>query len=160
MSLDDTKTEFFQVQRPEDEPDDPRVLVVAGPLAGRVFTLNSDQVSVGRRDGNDIILRTAAVSKHHATLKKTTECGYQLVDEGSRNGVYLNDRRLQSGATVDLTNGDTISMAEHVLLFSISCDRLLDVNLPDLGIDRAAVNQEVGSLDALLDEMRAYRREK
>ena len=160
MSLDDTKTAFFQAPRPEDEADEPRILVVAGPLAGHVFSLADDEVSVGRRDGNNIVLRTAAVSKHHATLKKAGDCGYQIVDEGSRNGILLNDRRLGSGETVDLVNGDTITMAEHVLFFSVPCGKLLGADFADLGIDREAVKQEMTSLDGLLDEMRAYRRNR
>ncbi len=158
MSLDDTKTAFFQAPRPDDEGDEPRLLVVGGPLAGQMFCLRSGATSVGRRDGNDIILRTAAVSKHHATFKKNGDCTFQIVDEGSINGVLLNDRRLDSGATVDLTNGDTITMAEHVLFFSVPCGKLIGADFDDLGIDRAAVSKELTALDELLDEARTYRR--
>ncbi len=160
MSIDDTKTAFFQAPQPEGESDDPRILVVGGPLAGRVFCLTDDSMSIGRREGNDIILRTAAVSKHHATLRKAAHCQYQITDEGSRNGILLNDLRLSPHETADLANGDTINMAEHVLFFSVPCGRSTGVDLSDFGIDRKAVALEVESLGELLNELSSYRRGK
>jgi transcriptional regulator with GAF, ATPase, and Fis domain len=72
------------------------VTVVEGPDQGKRIASQSDELSIGTADGNDLKLSDPAVSRHHCTLH-ADERGLLLVDLGSRNGTFVNDVELTSG---------------------------------------------------------------
>lgn len=64
---------------------------LAGPYKNKEFDIGGTRVSVGRVEGNQIIVDDPSVSRHHARLQK--DAGkYTLVDLGSSNGSFINDR--------------------------------------------------------------------
>lgn len=66
---------------------------LSGPLQGRLVPLQPTTV-VGRLAGEcDLVVADASVSRRHARLEPTPE-GLRIVDEGSRNGVWLGARRV------------------------------------------------------------------
>jgi adenylate cyclase len=71
--------------------------------------------TIGRHASNDIPLPNDHVSRQHALLQWQEqredhgESGFLLVDLGSSNGTYLNDRRI--ARPVPLKNGDIIELA-------------------------------------------------
>jgi hypothetical protein len=66
---------------------------LSGPLQGRSVTLRSTMV-VGRLAGEcDLVVADASVSRRHARLELAPE-GLRVVDEGSRNGVWLGAKRV------------------------------------------------------------------
>jgi adenylate cyclase len=68
------------------------------------------QLLIGRRESCDIVLRFANVSAHHCQLMN--ESGYWYVrDLQSRNGIKINDVRVQDQRRVD--PGDILSIAKH-----------------------------------------------
>jgi predicted component of type VI protein secretion system len=68
------------------------------------------QLLIGRRESCDICLRFANVSAHHCQL--INEGGYWYVrDMQSRNGIKINDVRIQEQKRVD--PGDILSVAKH-----------------------------------------------
>jgi predicted component of type VI protein secretion system len=68
------------------------------------------QLLIGRRESCDIVLRFANVSAHHCQLMN--ESGYWYVrDLQSRNGIKINDVRIQEQRRID--PGDIISIAKH-----------------------------------------------
>lgn len=46
-------------------------------------------VTIGRSEDNDIVLRSELVSQRHASLRRTPTGTWQIIDLGSKNGVYL-----------------------------------------------------------------------
>lgn len=67
---------------------------------------------VGRRESCDIVLRFANVSAHHCLLM--VEEGYWFVkDLNSRNGVKVNDVRLQGEMRKRIDPSDIIAIAKH-----------------------------------------------
>src|SRR5262252_6555390 len=72
------------------------VVVIAGADVGAHATSASGQMSIGSADGNDLVLRDSAVSRHHCTLR-THERGLELRDHGSRNGTFVGDCELARG---------------------------------------------------------------
>jgi class 3 adenylate cyclase len=83
----------------------------------QVVTLEEDQekVTIGRRVENDIALAwDQEVSREHAQLLRGAE-GWTLVDEGSRNGSYLNGQRLSGRHP--LRDGDVLRFGDTVVLF-------------------------------------------
>ncbi len=71
--------------------------------------------SLGRAVGNDVVLVDDRVSRRHATLHTQGVNELWLIDLGSRNGTYLNDRRVSQPTRV--RDGDTIQIGPFRLVF-------------------------------------------
>ncbi len=69
------------------------LVVLTGPQTGQRFQLGpvGASLSVGRADGNDIVLDDGEVSRHHLSLDVSAE-GVTLHDLGGKNALLLNDR--------------------------------------------------------------------
>lgn len=67
---------------------------------------------IGRRESCDIVLRFANVSAHHCQL--FIDSGYWFVrDMQSSNGVKINDKKMDKGATGRIDPGDILAVAKH-----------------------------------------------
>lgn len=82
-------------------------IIVSGPGRSTAkFTLKDRELTIGRAETNDIVLRDINVSRRHARLMES-DGAYLLVDVVSTNGTYLNGRRLDGPAGIapsDLVN--------------------------------------------------------
>src|SRR3954464_2351727 len=74
-------------------------------------------MTIGRTDGNDIVIRDSAMSRQHARVEPTPT-GVAVVDLGSLNGVYVNDERIVE--PVDLNHGDVVRIGRTELTVRIS----------------------------------------
>jgi len=84
-----------------------------GPTPGATFTLEGDQLNIGRDSSNEIVINDAEVSRRHARL--TFQGGkYVLEDLGSTNGTFVNGQRL-AGPRV-LKAGEVVSFGEQIVL--------------------------------------------
>src|SRR3990172_812782 len=83
------------------------------PLGGGdPIPLLKKQLLAGRRESCDIVLRFANVSAHHCQL--SVEDGYWYVrDLQSRNGIKINDVRIEKDQQRRLDPGDTLAIAKH-----------------------------------------------
>jgi DNA-binding CsgD family transcriptional regulator len=72
-----------------------RLVLTAAP--GAIFYLKVGRFTVGRSPACDVYLPDPAVSRVHATLLVGAE-GTTLVDEGSRNGTFIDDARVARSA--------------------------------------------------------------
>jgi predicted nucleic acid-binding Zn-ribbon protein len=84
--------------------------VMVGKVGNHVlrFPLFKDHVTIGRTDENDIQLKTAFVSRRHAVVL-TEGDSTRVVDQGSRNGVFVNSRRVKEHL---LSNGDIVTVGD------------------------------------------------
>jgi pSer/pThr/pTyr-binding forkhead associated (FHA) protein len=83
-----------------------RLVLVKDDGAETSYPLTRDTYTVGRHRNNDIVVSDPKVSSFHARFDRTLE-GFVLVDLRSRNGSFVNGRRvdaqvLQSGDEVRL----------------------------------------------------------
>jgi len=95
------------------------VFVREGTEPGRAFPLNRNIVRLGRSAQHaDLVLSgDARLSRRHATIVQLARPGgrhYILIDEGSKNGVLVNNRRVDVHC---LTPCDTIRIGGTVLEF-------------------------------------------
>jgi FHA domain len=82
------------------------------PLGGGdPIPLLKKQLLAGRRESCDIVLRFANVSAHHCQF--FVENGYWYVRDNSKNGVKINDTRIEKEQPRRLDPGDIISIAKH-----------------------------------------------
>jgi predicted component of type VI protein secretion system len=90
-----------------------QLIMRSGPTPGAAFTLEGDQITVGRDSTNEIVINDAEVSRRHARL--TFQGGkYVLEDLGSTNGTFVNGQRL-AGPRV-LKSGEVVSFGEQIVL--------------------------------------------
>lgn len=67
-------------------------------------------LSLGRGADNAMVVKDAMASRHHAVILQRGAGDYQLTDLGSRNGTFVNGRRLIAPHT--LADGDVIEIGE------------------------------------------------
>ena len=70
---------------------------------------------IGRSDQNSVVFKDDSVSRHHAMLQKMDAETVLLYDAGSRNGTFLNGRRVT--APQMLRNGDVIRIGTFELQY-------------------------------------------
>ncbi len=71
-----------------------KLVVVAGPQAGREMLLFDPIVCIGRTDENDVTLPDVSVSRHHARIKRQEDGSYVVTDLNSSNGTLVQGRRV------------------------------------------------------------------
>ncbi len=99
--------------------DRPVLMVSEGELIGRRWTLNDDEMVIGRGTDADIVLPERQVSRYH--LKIIFRDGrYYLEDLDSKNGTFLNGQQVKG--TASLQDGDEIQIALCVRLLFVGTD--------------------------------------
>jgi pSer/pThr/pTyr-binding forkhead associated (FHA) protein len=89
------------------------LIVRAGSQAGDRFTLDADVTRLGRHPDSEISLDDITVSRRHAEVHRTPE-GYVVADEGSLNGTYVNQERVERAR---LLHGDELQIGKFRLVF-------------------------------------------
>lgn len=91
------------------------VVMQTGSEAGRRYILDKPLMTIGRVEGNDIVINDTRVSRRHAHICQE-EFRYLVEDLGSTNGTWLNGARLT--APTPLRDGDQLQVADVVFVFS------------------------------------------
>jgi hypothetical protein len=89
------------------------VLMKDGSETG--YPLTRDTYTVGRHRNNDIVVSDPKVSSFHARFDRTLE-GFVLVDLRSRNGSFVNGKRVDA---VVLQNGDEVRLGTARLRYKM-----------------------------------------
>lgn len=89
------------------------LVVVDGDHRSRV-DLAADEITIGRSEDCDVVLAgDETVSRRHAALHRTPQ-GWTAVDLSSRNGTYVNGRRIDPSAL--LGSDDRLRVGGYVLV--------------------------------------------
>ena len=91
-----------------------RLFVLAGPEIGRSYELRHGD-TLGRSPDCIVTLRHASVSRRHAHIEVRDDA-FWVVDDGSRNGVYLSGGRVR---TLKLVDHMEFSLGELALRFRL-----------------------------------------
>ncbi len=91
----------------------PTLFVLRGNDQGAQYELESPSLGIGRDPSNEIQLHDTEVSRRHAEIRQISK-GHTLIDLGSSNGTFVNNRRVQQHA---LEFGDEIRVGSSVLLY-------------------------------------------
>jgi hypothetical protein len=83
--------------------------------AGWAHVLKPGINSIGRFNNNDIVLDGPMASRRHCVLLVHARGTCELHDTASRNGTFVNGRRVE--APVRLTSGDWLRLSSRLLLF-------------------------------------------
>jgi diguanylate cyclase (GGDEF)-like protein len=115
-----SQTIILDARGPSEQPEGPRtpvLVVVQGDQIGRRYLLNEPDLVLGRDpEQAQLRIRDPSVSGRHARVQVDVARGrFRLEDMGSRNGTFVNGRRVESSA---LCEGDKIFLGETVLKFT------------------------------------------
>lgn len=94
----------------------PRLIASQGPYSGNIYTLDRDELTVGREESCDIAFPLDnTASRNHAKFVGSGG-SWKVVDMGSSNGTFVNGMKIQEQ---DLMPGDEILIGGSRLRFEI-----------------------------------------
>jgi pSer/pThr/pTyr-binding forkhead associated (FHA) protein len=86
-------------------------------MAGRSYRFHQDVTTIGRTNGNDLVISGRTVSRRHARLW-FTDGRWFLEDLQSANGTLVNNVRIHQ--PVMINDGDVINFGDEVVLFNVT----------------------------------------
>ena len=89
-----------------------RLKVVAGPGTGSECDLEESEITIGRAPENGMVINDTNVSRVHAKFSVAPGNKVIVADNGSRNGVYVNDRKVNQQP---LSPGDRVVIGQSVI---------------------------------------------
>lgn len=96
--------------------EEPVIIIKQGSSRKITYDLKGkDSFTIGRAEGNDIVLANRSVSSKHCIIRKIGGA-FVLYDLKSTNGSFINGQRIQKAL---LKPGDTIHIGETILDFQL-----------------------------------------
>jgi len=80
-----------------------------------IIGVERDDITIGRDNDNQIVLKGEGVSRHHARIQRTMQGNYTITDLGSTNGTYLNKNRLEEEIPVSWQIGDIVQIGVYAI---------------------------------------------
>ncbi len=115
--LSNKRANYDRYVGPNGRPILARLVVQNGLMAGRSYRFHQDVTTIGRINGNDLVISERTVSRRHARLWFAEGCWY-LEDLQSANGTLVNNIRIFQ--PVVLNDGDIINFGDEVVVFNIA----------------------------------------
>ena len=96
----------------------PLLVAVEGPLAGNKYQISPDEeIILGRSEDCSIHIPDSEISRQHASLT-LHNAGIWVQDAGSRNGVFINEKRIVR--PTELRPGGRLRMGNHSFVLELS----------------------------------------
>ena len=110
----------------------PKLTILFEKMRGRVFELDKDVMTAGRREGVDIVIKEGSLSSHHCDFIRTESGSYILRDNNSTNGTRVNNEPVTER---ELQNSDIIQLGAVEMLYDCEDDGATSANLRTHTID-------------------------
>jgi diguanylate cyclase (GGDEF)-like protein len=94
---------------------------IYGPDLGRRWSLDRDEIVIGREGGSDVTVPIDTVSRRHCQLRKRGGAVF-VTDLGSTNGTALNDEVLAPNGEFALRSGDRLRVGSAVFKYLCGAD--------------------------------------
>src|SRR2546426_11780323 len=95
---------------------------VSSSPQGEVVVTLTGTTTIGRADGNNLVVRDPKVSREHAVIHVQRDGTFVLIDLGSSNGTHLNGVRVVLPARVRA--GDVVELGSSSLRVVETADRV------------------------------------
>ena len=93
--------------------DAPRLVITAGPRKGTEYPLVEALTTIGRGEGNVLVIPDISVSRQHSRVERQGE-RWVVLDQGSGNGTRVNGKSIER---YPLQHGDEIEMGDTRVQF-------------------------------------------
>jgi FHA domain len=91
----------------------PKLLLQYGGAVLKEIPITKEEITVGRRPDNDIVIDNPTVSGHHCKITLSGD-SFFVEDLNSSNGVFVNAKKVMKSG---LKDNDVIGIAKHALKF-------------------------------------------
>ena len=98
-------------------------------LNSQVYPLNHDNIKIGRKLDNHIVIDSSSVSRVHAQVR-IVNGQYVILDLNSTGGTYVNGQPVNKSV---LYSGDTVAIADVEMKFVQDAPRILSKALDRTG---------------------------
>ena len=95
----------------------PLLVGTKGPLKGQRYAVNENGLVLGRDDACDVIIPDVGVSRQHARVLLHNSAVW-VQDEGSRNGVFVNGKRVVRHR--QLSPGAELLIGDHAFTLELA----------------------------------------
>jgi len=109
-----TRIDSQAMRLPQVEPRESSLVQVYGHAIGRRIALDKPVLTFGRGEMNEVVLDFDNVSRHHAEIHNRGD-HFAVLDKGSTNGTYVNDRMVSRERL--LNSGDLIKIGGSIFKF-------------------------------------------
>src|SRR6266566_3905320 len=99
----------------ESTPNAPYLLICRPDGDRDVPLLGERSWKLGRGNQSAIVLEDDLVSRNHAMIQRMDSGEYYLIDMGSRNGSFVNERRVST--PIALRDGDRLKVGNAQIIF-------------------------------------------
>ncbi|NWF68879.1 MAG: FHA domain-containing protein [Chloroflexi bacterium] len=96
-----------------EKQEHPILHMLDGPQKGQHWSLNKDEIIVGRDSECDVSVPERAISRQHVRIRREGD-HYVITDLNSRNGTWVQGQRLEGSRP--LNDGDVIQLAVTIKL--------------------------------------------
>jgi pSer/pThr/pTyr-binding forkhead associated (FHA) protein len=97
---------------------DARLKILFGPLSGQAIPVLAGKLIIGREEDCHLRPPSEFISRHHCVLLLDAYT-LRIRDLGSKNGTYVNGRRIGKGESI-LSHDDFVSVGDFVVQVDIS----------------------------------------
>jgi pSer/pThr/pTyr-binding forkhead associated (FHA) protein len=92
---------------------DARLKILFGPMSGQIIPVLAGKLIIGREEDCHLRPPSEFISRHHCVLL-LDEYTLRIRDLGSKNGTYVNGRRIGKGESI-LSHDDFVSVGDFVV---------------------------------------------
>jgi diguanylate cyclase (GGDEF)-like protein len=110
----DQETLNKELQRAKEQ--EACLIIIRGTPQGQRFFLTMPEMIIGRDPAADIVLSDQTVSKKHARVINEGQRA-RLIDLGSSNGTFVNDRKKSAGEETILVKEDMVKLGNTILKY-------------------------------------------
>lgn len=99
------------------------------------YSLNTDEIKIGRGPGNQITIPVGCVSSRHCEISCSEEGLFSLIDLGSKNGTEINGIKAIKDEPITLNDGDYILFGQTVYAQIVEVSDLIAENTGETDIE-------------------------
>ncbi|MBW1996845.1 MAG: FHA domain-containing protein [Deltaproteobacteria bacterium] len=107
------------------------IQIVTGPNRGRHYNLDSDITFIGRSPDNNIVIGEPAVSRRHLRIAREGK-KYFVRDLNSKNGTFINGKRIPPNEDVEIDIGVAIGISAKVFVSLVESYEQEDIGEDEL----------------------------
>jgi adenylate cyclase len=105
-----------------------------GSLLNNWNLTGKNTFKLGRSPANDIVLPYSWVSRAHSMVRQEGQDIFQIMDLGSSNGTYVNNKKIHSPTIIH--NGDIVTLGKTIIKFiQFTEDNNREANKDDFTLD-------------------------